>query len=90
MKEKQISKPPSHLTTSLEEAMAGLRAQSMTLLAQELMAALLKENYSLDDFLHGLASYTDTKPDWEEVTRHLDLAAEEVSKARREITGVLK
>ncbi len=82
-----MSKPPSHLTTSLEEAMAGLRAQSMTLLAQELMAALSKHNYSLDDFLHGLADYSDARPDWEQATTYLELAAEEICKARREITG---
>ncbi len=87
MKEKQISKPPSHLTTSLEEAMAGLRAQSMTLLAQELMAALLKENYSLDDFLQGLADYTSLRPDWEKVTSYLELAGQQVCEAKREITG---
>ncbi len=83
-----MSKPPSHLATSLEEVMAGLRGQCMALLAQELMAALLKQNYSLEDFLHGLADYTDTRPDWEQVTRHLELAAQEVRTARREITGI--
>ncbi len=85
-----MNKPSSHLKTSLEEAMAGLRAQSMDLLAQQLMTALSQENYTLEDFLHGLATYTDARPDWEEVTRHLELAAEEVSKARREIAGASK
>ena len=81
-----MSKPPSHLTTSLEEVMAGLRGQSMAWLAQELMTALLKQNNSLEDFLHGLADYSDTRPNWEQVTTYLELAAEEVCKARREIT----
>jgi hypothetical protein len=78
-----MTKTASHLTNSLQEAIAAARSQSMDLLAQELMAALLKENYQLDEFLEGLAGYTDKKPGWEQVTRYLELASEEFSKLKR-------
>ena len=78
---------PSLLRDSLEEAMAGLRDEAMALFVKELMVALAKENYRFDDLLQGLASYADERPDWVQVVKLLEDAAEEVVRVRKELTG---
>lgn len=83
-------KPVSHLKSHLVEVFAALRHQSMVMLAEEIITALLKENFSLDEFLQGIADYTDKIPAYEQATKHLELAAEELFKRRNEINGVSK
>ena len=78
---------PSLLRDSLEEAMAGLRDEAMALFVKELVVALAKENYRFDDLLQGLASYADERADWVQVVKHLEDAAEEVVRVRKDLTG---
>jgi hypothetical protein len=67
--------------------MAGLRDEAMALFVKELVVALAKENYRFDDLLQGLASYADERADWVQVVKHLEDAAEEVVRVRKDLTG---
>lgn len=73
----------SHLRGHLDEVMAVLRMKVMDLLVQELIHAFAQENYRFDEFIEGLANYTDTLVGWEKVTEHLELASSELAKIRR-------
>jgi TRAP-type mannitol/chloroaromatic compound transport system substrate-binding protein len=74
----------SHLTNYMDEVMAAIRMKAMDALVQELVRAFAQENYQFDEFIEALANYTDSVVGWEEVTRHLELASEEVARIRRE------
>jgi hypothetical protein len=68
----------------MDEVMAALRVKAMNLLVEELMCAFAQEKYQFDEFIDALANYTDSLLGWEEVTKYLELASEEVAKIRRE------
>ena len=74
----------SHLTNYMDEVMAAISMKAMDALVQELVRAFAQENYRFDEFIDGLANYTDSLLGWEEVTKYLELASEEVAKIRRE------
>lgn len=78
---------PTHLEEYLQEAMAGLRDEAMNLFVKKLMIALAKENYRLDDLLQGLATYAEGRSDWANVVKHLEDAAEEVVRVKKELIG---
>jgi hypothetical protein len=72
----------SHLKGHLDEIMSVLRLKSMDLLLSELVCSFAQENYRIDEFIFALANYTDSLPGWEEVTKYLELAAEQIPKIR--------
>jgi hypothetical protein len=72
----------SHLKGHLDEVMAVLRMQSMDALVQQLICSFAQENYRIDEFIFALTNYTDSLPGWEEVTKYLELAAEQIPKIR--------
>ena len=74
----------SHLRSYMNEIMAALRMKAMDVLVEELVRAFAQENYRFDEFIDGLANYTDSLLGWQEVTKYLELASEEVAKIRRE------
>ncbi len=74
----------SHLATYMDEVMAAIRMRALDALVQELIRAFAQENYQFDEFIEALANYTDSLVGWEEVTKYLELASEEVAKIRRE------
>ncbi len=74
----------THLQSYLEESMAGLRDEAMNLFARELMIALRRENYHLEDILDGLATYAFETFDDEQLTKHLEAASDRVKELRRQ------
>ena len=74
----------SHLTNYMHEVMSAIRMRALDALVQELVRAFAQENYQFDEFVEALANYTDSLVGWEEVTKYLELASEEVAKIRRE------
>jgi TRAP-type mannitol/chloroaromatic compound transport system substrate-binding protein len=74
----------SHLTNYMDEVMSAIRMRALDALVQELVRAFAQENYQFDEFVEALANYTDSLVGWEEVTKYLELASEEVAKIRRE------
>jgi hypothetical protein len=72
----------SHLKGHLDEVMAVLRMQSMDALVQQLICSFAQENYRFGEFIFALANYTDSLVGWEEVTKYLELAAEQIPKIR--------
>lgn len=76
---------PSHLQSYLKESMAGLRDEAMNLFARELMIALRREGYHLEDILHGLASYAYETFDDEVLTKHLEEASDRSKELRRQL-----
>ncbi len=82
--EEPVINPPSHLRTYVQEAMAGLRQQSMDLLVEELLIAFSTESYQLSEFIDALSNYAASQTGWEEVVKHLELASHSLVKIRRE------
>jgi TRAP-type mannitol/chloroaromatic compound transport system substrate-binding protein len=74
----------SHLTNYMDEVMAAISMRALDALVQELIRAFAQENYQFDEFIDALANYTDSLVGWEEVTKYLELASEEVARIRRE------
>jgi len=72
----------SHLKGHLDEIMSVLRLKSMDLLVCELICSFAQENYRIDEFIFALANYTDSLPGWQEVTKYLELASQEIPKIR--------
>jgi len=64
--------------------MAAISMRALDALVQELIRAFAQENYQFDEFIDALANYTDSLVGWEEVTKYLELASEEVARIRRE------
>lgn len=76
---------PTHLQSYLKEAVAGLRWEAMKLFARELMSALEKEGYQLEDLLQGLASYVNAHGEnWEPVVKLLEDAAEQTENLKKD------
>ena len=73
----------SHLRSHLDEVMSVFRMKVMHLLVEELIRAFAKENYRIDEFIFALGSHTDSLVGWEEVTKYLELASEEIAKIQR-------
>lgn len=74
----------SHLQSYLEESMAGLRHESMDLFARELMIALRREGYHLEDILYGLSSHAYQTFDDERLTNFLEEATNRAKELRRQ------
>jgi hypothetical protein len=74
----------SHLKGHLDEVMAVLRVKAMDLLVQELVHSFAQENYRFGEFIDALANYSDSRVGWDEVTKYLELASDEIAKIRRE------
>lgn len=74
----------THLQSALEELMAQLRDETMDLFARELMLALGRENYHLEDILDGLATYAYETFDDETLTKHLEEASDRAKELRRQ------
>lgn len=71
----------------LESAVRVVRQETLEIFVRELMIALAKENYRLDDLLDVLGLYSQNRKDWSKVTEHLATAAQEVRQAKRKLTG---
>lgn len=77
----------ARLTELLNEATVTARKITMQLFVQELMLALAKENYRLNDLSEALAEYARRREDWKSVVHHLEQAAAEVVRAKTNLTG---
>ena len=73
----------SHLRSYMNEVMAGLRYESMTLLVNELMLALERESYFINEFIYALSVHAEDKPTWKLAAKHLQQAADEFAKIQR-------
>ncbi len=73
----------SHLRSYMNEVMAGLRYESMSLLVTELMLALERESYFINEFVYALSVYAEDKPTWKLAAKHLQQAADELAKIQR-------
>lgn len=71
----------------LQSAVRAARQECLQAFVRELMVALAKENYRLDDLLDALTVYSQGRSDWSKVTEHLIAAAEGVRGAKRRLTG---
>lgn len=71
----------------LESAVRLARQETLETFVRELMIALAKENYRLDDLLDALTVYSQNRKDWSKVTEHLVIAAQEVRQAKKKLTG---
>lgn len=69
----------------LEVAVRVVRQETLEIFVRELMIALAKENYRLDDLLDGLTLYSQRRSDWSEVTKCLAAAAVGVRAAKRKL-----
>jgi hypothetical protein len=69
------------LQTSLEEAIACAKQQTLSLFVKELMVALKRERFQLENLVEALADYTHERPDFEEVTKKLEEAVTEIRRA---------
>lgn len=76
---------PSHLQSYLRESLAGLRDEAMNLFSRELIIALRRENYHLEDILNGLASHAYETFDDEILTKHLEEGAARAKELRRQL-----
>ena len=74
------------LTQLLNEATVTARKITMQLFVRELMTALAKENYRLNDLSEALAEYAKRRDDWATVVHHLEAAAQEVVRVRTNLT----
>jgi hypothetical protein len=63
------------------------RQESLRIFVEQLMIALGKENYRLDDLLEALFHYSQRRADWSKASEHLSAAAQEVREAKKKITG---
>jgi hypothetical protein len=63
------------------------RQESLRIFVHQLMIALAKENYRLDDLLEALVHYSGRRADWSKVSEHLSAAVQEVRGAKKKITG---
>lgn len=75
------------LTELLSEATVTARKITIQLFVQELMVALAKQNYRLNDLSEALAEYAKRRDDWKTVVYHLESAAQEVVRVRTNLTG---
>lgn len=71
----------------LESAVKTARQESLQMFVKELMIALAKQNYRLDDLLDALAVYSQGRSDWSKVTEHLIAAEREVREAKKRLKG---
>jgi hypothetical protein len=71
----------------LEFAVKLARRETLQAFVRELMIALAKENYRLDDLLDALTVYSQGRGDWSKVFEHLIAAAKEVREAKKKLTG---
>lgn len=77
----------SDLSTRLAQLLTTTtRENAIQLFTQELMIALAKEDYRLDDLAKALAEYAKGRDDWQTVVYHLERAAAEVVRTRNNIT----
>ncbi len=67
----------------MNEVMAGLRYESMSLLVNELMLALERESYFVNEFIYALSVHAETKPTWKLAAKHLSQAADELARIQR-------
>lgn len=74
----------THLQSYLKESLAGLRHEAMNLFVRELMIALRREGYHLEDLLHGLSSHAYETFDDEPLTNHLEGASDRAKELRRQ------
>lgn len=74
------------LTELLNEATITARKITIRLFVRELMVALAKEGYRLNDLSEALAEYAKGRDDWGTVVHHLESAAAEVVRARTNLT----
>lgn len=77
----------ARLTELLTEATVTARRITMQLFVQELMLALAKENYRLNDLSEALAEYAKRRDDWGTVVHHLQAAAAEVVRVKNNLSG---
>jgi hypothetical protein len=79
----------TEITDSLTHAVDHARLLAISVFTQELMVALAKENYYLDDLLDALADYAnqreDRREDWREVARYLSEASTAAAKTRTDL-----
>lgn len=75
------------LKEHLQCSMVSLRQEALRLFVGELMVALAKQDYRLNDLLEALALYSEGRKDWAKVTALLDQAAQEVVEVKRHLTG---
>lgn len=75
------------LTELLTDATVTARRITIQLFVNELMAALAKENYRLNDLSEALAEYARRRDDWATVVHHLEAAAKEVVRAKNNLAS---
>jgi hypothetical protein len=71
----------------LQDVVRFARQETLRIFVEQLMIALAKENYRLDDLLEALVHYSQRRADWSKASEHLSAAAQEVRGAKRKITG---
>ena len=82
--ETQPNESCSHLRSYMNEVMAGLRYESMSLLVNELMLALERESYFINEFVYALSVHVEeNKPTWKLAAKHLQQAANELGRIQR-------
>lgn len=76
-----------NIQKSLQSSLEASRQEALTVFVEQLMFALAKQDYRLNDLLGALVIYSRRRTDWRRVTEHLLLATDAVLQAKRELTG---